>query len=460
MEEPTTHPEGFAARIERSAHNEADAVMADLARLRFRADQVARVMRALKLPFPDGLQFLLDPEPTYHYPEDGATDFAGTAAAPPETEPEAPPAPPPPPRRPAPPEAPEAEPPSSAAPTPAEPVASAQAAPDAPERTRKSPVSPGPEALPEHLRRMPAASGNGPLTTRIKAAEGQLKVYEDIKANTGSLPPEVADRTELPADRVGHYVRQLEDAGLIERTGRQRLKRGAAQGRVGNEWRVTSALHAVPRPAEAQEAASSVPPQRAGAQEAPADSAPPAAHTDAAPVAQSGSSTSDVITTARNWIVEQGEEAFSPSRFAEAVGVSPEAGMQLLQLFADRGIVEDLSSPGCLLYSYSPPREPGRAAELDRERAKARTAEEMDASRNGSGVPVAGTGRTRWSGDPATQALCERAERAGALVEKGRGHIVIRNAVTRARVIVSSTPSGGNSPDKTKKRLAAIGINI
>jgi hypothetical protein len=460
MEEPTTHPEGFAARIERSAHNEADAVMADLARLRFRADQVARVMRALKLPFPDGLQFLLDPEPTYHYPEDGATDFAGTAAAPPETEPEAPPAPPPPPRRPAPPEAPEAEPPEAAE----------DAAEALPRRgrtyvtatgvTRTTPVNPGPEALPEHLRRMPAAAGNGPVRPRIAAAEGQLKVYEDIKANPGSLPPEVADRVGLPQGRVGQYVRALSEAGLIERTGRQRFKRGVTSGRVGDEWRVTSALHAVPRPAEAREAASSVPPQRAGAQEAPADSAPPAARTGGVPVAQSGSSTSDVITTARNWIVEQGEEAFSPSRFAEAVGVSPEAGMQLLQLFADRGIVEDLSSPGCLLYRYSPPREPGRAAELDRERAKARTAEEMDASRNGSGVPVAGTGRTKWSGDPATQALCEKAERAGALVEKGRGHIIIRNAVTRARVIVSSTPSGGNSPDKTKKRLAAIGINI
>jgi hypothetical protein len=464
MAEPTNTPEGFADRIQREAREESVAIMADLARLKFRADQVGHVLRALKLPFPDGLQALLSGE------------ALAPAEAPPETETEAPPAPPGPPRRPAPPEAPEAEPPADAAPTPAEPVASAQAAPEEPRRgrtyvttdgvTRTTPVNPGPEAMPEHLRRMPASSGNGPLGPRVKAAEAQLQVFQDIGQNPGTLPPEIGPRIGMTDGNVGRYVRALAEAGLIEKTGVERFKHGAKTGRVGSEWRVKG-LTAATLPG-GEEAPGRVPPPEAAAASATTQpSAPTGGRPTGAPAAPSACTAEErrqvnAVTAARDWIVDRGDDRpFSPSEFADALGLTPEGGMQLLGLFAERGIVKDLSTPGNLLYVYDKPTEPGRAAERDHQRAKERAAAERHAGQNG-GEAVAGTGRaTRYSNHPDTQKLCERAKAAGAEVEKSGGdHIIIRNPTTKARVVLASTPSSGGSPDKTKKRLAAIGIHV
>lgn len=59
MSDHSRPEEGFAERIQREAGEEAAAVVADLAKVRFRADQVARVLRALDLPLPDEIGMLL-----------------------------------------------------------------------------------------------------------------------------------------------------------------------------------------------------------------------------------------------------------------------------------------------------------------------------------------------------------------------------------------------------------------
>lgn len=77
-------PGGFVERIQDEANAEAQAVLADLERLRFRADQVLHVLRALHLPIPEGLDGLRALAPIERVPP----------AEPVEPEPVEPPAPP------------------------------------------------------------------------------------------------------------------------------------------------------------------------------------------------------------------------------------------------------------------------------------------------------------------------------------------------------------------------------
>lgn len=476
MSEPnevTAEPEGFATRIQREAREEAETILAELVRLRFRADQVGHVLRALKLPYPDGLQALLTGGRLDGGP-DLQTDLgvpvplpAGYPLAPAEEGPVILPR-----GRTEPPDEPEPPEPAAAAaaaPTPVEPAAAAQRPRETPEAcqrrlreeaaerreagvTRRTPTHPGAEAMPEHLRRMPAASGNGPLNPRIVAAKNQRTVYEDIRDNPGSLPPEVAARVGMPEGRVGQYVRALAEAGLIEKTG-TRLKHGVTTGRVGNEWRV-------PRPRvtvdlederDAPEVTAPVPPPSA---------AEAACRPAARPVAEAGASPSttehgtDVITRARDWICGR-EDPFTEVQFAAAAGIKLESARPLLVLFQERKIVTDLSAAGMPLWEYEPPLEMGAAAEMDRARAKGLAAA---APRAEGSAPVEGTGSGRYSSHPATQALCVQAKALGATIERtGSGHIIIRNR--GERVVLAHTPASG-SLDKTRKRLNAIGVRV
>lgn len=317
---------------------------------------------------------------------------------------------------------------------------------------RGKPTHPGPEAMPEHLRRMPVASAAIPVRSRIPVAEMQLAVLQDVRENDsrgGVLTPEAAGRLDIAAARVRDALLALEAAGFVRRDG-TRLKHGVSSGKPGDQWFAIK-VEAV----SASGPVAAVPPPRAGAA-----SPTPAAPTVAPPVAAAGgpsssSVDSDVITRARDWICAQ-TEPFTESQFAAAAGIKLESAKPLLGLFQQRKVVADLSAPGMPLWEYVPPREMGSAAERDHARAKSLAAA---APRSEGSSPVSGTGNNgRYSSHPATQKLCQEAERLGATIERtGSGHIIIRHSGNR--VILGHTP-GTDALDKTRKRLRAIGIAV
>jgi DNA-binding transcriptional ArsR family regulator len=199
--EPGPEPgEGFAERIERETRVEAAAVVADLARLRFRADQVYRVLRALDLDVPDEIVQLT------------RTGLAEGLLAGREERPE----------------------PAQAPVVPAQPEAPVEPAPG-PAAAEKPPAAEkAPEEVPEHLRGMPGAGGGGPVTQRIATAEKQLQVYEALKAGT-ALASELEKTTGIPHARVSAHLRSLEAAGLVRYVGDRRTP-GVETGRFSKEY--------------------------------------------------------------------------------------------------------------------------------------------------------------------------------------------------------------------------------
>jgi hypothetical protein len=111
-------------------------------------------------------------------------------------------------------------------------------------------IAPAPTDMPSELAAMPAATRNGPLAPRIASARDQLKVYNAV-ARGPSVSGEVAKIAGLPTTRVTAYLRELEEAGLLRRTGVERRGRDQTLGRPGFEFEVAgpAAAPAAPAPA-------------------------------------------------------------------------------------------------------------------------------------------------------------------------------------------------------------------
>lgn len=395
--------EGFADRVAREAQEEAERVLRDLAHVRFRADQVLKVLRALGLPTPDQLEEIA-----------AAALDAELREEPP------PPAP------------------ETATPEPGEepppPVPEAQEPGEQPEHFKRDLSE-----FPEHLRRYPAAQKQGgTLTQQLKTAEIQHRITErvDRRGAIGltSTVNEVAQ--EIPDVRVaaiGDHMRALADAGIVGRTGANRLSAGQTRGRAGVEY---ESVHA-----EREEEPSPEP-----------EAAPDEPDPEAWPK----------LEEVRDAVVRR-EGIFSPRQVAERLA-SGEPGPTVMVIvearlrhLAEQGIVSDESlGEGMPLFEYKKPDGPGRAAELDAERSR-----EAAASNNGTGAPpVPGTGGDVRAGNKEVQEILDAARRAGGNVSKtGSDHYAIENPKNGRRVIIFGTP-GAPSRDKNRKKLAGIGLPI
>lgn len=506
-----TQSEGFADRVQREANEEAVAVLADLSKVRFRADQVVRVLRALGLVVPPELAELV----------------GGTVKEPPQ--------PPPPPAEAKVPERQEATDGGQVTEPPPAP-AKEQAPPPAPARGKVGGVVQhgGVEVMSEHLRGMPSAKKNMPVGDRTRICEEELaivKAVEEQPATSGELGAKLG----LAPHAIGDRIRTLGAAGLLRLTGDQRNGSGEYAPGTGEPIGFTGALAAMPAAASSESLghtavlqamqqlrvlnaarsrgkATFVPSEldelvampraraidainalaeqgvhlkRSGKMrrgekqtagrtsveyvltkvgddgqistpeevaQAAADQAVREAATAPPGAPQAEQVEAAHLARVRDFVVKQ-REPFSPAQVADAVGLPERIVRPCLAALIERNSVEYVGMDDLELYEYSKPTGPGAAAKLDVERRKA-------SSQNGAGAsgPVPGTGRRLHSSHKETDAFCAKAERAGGQVEKaGSGHIAIVNPANGKRFIISATPSS-TSMQKNEKKLREIGL--
>jgi hypothetical protein len=437
--------EDFATRAERvtreldglrsEAEQEAAAIVADLTRLKFRADQVARVLRQLHLPIPDRLGVLLDePAALAPAPKD---EPVGQIEVPVTRKPE------PEPvqhvtvglgsRR------------SAVHPSSTGDTTTGSHGPGTYTtrhgEVRGVPTHPGIEAVPVYLRHVPAARAGGPIGQRIATAEFQKRILDDVLAHPTAISNEVAERLGMnnPAGRarVAIHMSALMRAGLIRRTGINRRVPGNNVGKASIEY---------------------APPLLTGTA--------PVLHTE--PGRVDGASRTAPLTAARDWVVtREPTEQFTAATLASAIRprlvepITGDGALLILEGFIRKGWVTEHVHPPrrpdsvrpVRQFSYVPPSGAGRAADLDHERAKAST------GRRGRSNPVAGTGKKQWSTNSRTDAACHAAQKQwgkDSVVETGGGHIRVKPPGKPA-IYVSKSP-GVNNPAAELDRLRKAGL--
>lgn len=346
---------------------------------------------------------------------------------------------------------------------------------------------PGPEALPEHLRGMPSASGNISISTRIKATTGQRQVYDDVAAHPGTLGPEIAERTGLTTGAVGNYSRDLQKAGLIRQNGIERLKHGVTSGRAGKELEIVpGALEGGPRPTSPPSGAGGgdvTAPAPASSGKSPTVESPPSgssspgaesgerqtggvdrAANEAAATAGSDLSGAELLKLHRDYAVSmKGKGSFTATQAADALGVAVIASELMFSLLAEsaRGaIVIDVGVPGLKAYEYNemPTGKAGMGAAAQRDHA---TTKALGASNGSVSDPVARTGKSfvsQFSGVPEVQRLVRMAEQKwpGSVSKRGSEHIMIK--VPNHQPITIGANSKGNALRKDQTRLERAGL--
>ena len=517
----TGAPEGIADRFVREAKDEAASVVSELIRLRFRADQCVRVLRQLGLPVPPELEAILHPVAAVAVPPVApVADLrpvpppAPAPEPPPATEPSTPALPPA--AAVAPPETGQEQPPAAQPDkpkmTPQE-RGAAGAAAAAQNRTFLD------APAPEHLRReedieaalremgtdisskrileewklgsrasgervirhfyekgllvlqeLPTGQG-ATLKFKVGAPEDsafaklpvpaggweQIPVWTQAERKTLMLevtarqaaalvavmeevgkplvPKEVMEElakrygVEIPQARVADYLREMTPHGTVIRTGKMRRAKGQTAGRTSVEY----------RPVVVRRDAPDAPAAPAAAPEPPKDNGKVIDPNDLAKV--------------RDWVVKQ-KQPFNVEQAVEATLLTEEVVRAGLSALIARQVVAYVGMDDLELYEYQPPTGPGKAAETDAKRRRQTTARERS-------LPVDGTGHNgQFTPHKPTNDLLKQCEKAGAKVEKtGSGHFAVLNPATRQRVIVGST-EGSGSNNKTKKRLADIGITL
>jgi hypothetical protein len=419
--------EDFATRAERvtreldglrsEAEQEATAIVADLTRLRFRADQVSRVLRQLHLPIPDRLGVLLDePAALAPAPKD---EPVGQIEVPVTRKPE------PEPvqhvtvglgsRR------------SAVHPSSTGDTTTGSHGPGTYTtrhgEVRGVPTHPGIEAVPVYLRHVPAARAGGPIGQRIATAEFQKRILDDVLAHPTAISNEVAERLGMnnPAGRarVAIHMSALMRAGLIRRTGINRRVPGNNVGKASIEYAPPLLTGTAPVP-HIDSGRAEVPPSQAAPAAAPTGATVSAGD----PGRVDGDSRTDPLTAARDWVVtREPTEQFTAATLASAIRPR---------------LVEPITGDGALLIL---------------ERAKAST------GRRGRSNPVAGTGKKQWSTNSRTDAACHAAQKRwgkDSVVETGGGHIRVKPPGKPA-IYVSKSP-GVNNPAAELDRLRKAGL--
>lgn len=416
MSEVHVEPEGFADRVAREAQEEAQAVLADLERLKFRADQVARVLKALELPLPT-LWEVRWRDPVFlgaqETPEPAELPAPTPGTSEPVEGPQEPVLPPPPP---------------------------APAGPPAEEETvvPPEPAVRGAE-VPEHLRKMPAARTGGPLKVRVATAEDQLRILNVCEDGRDTFIT-VELREHLPGmnqDRIGAHVKALADAGLIQATGQNRRPPGVMIGKAAREYRPLRKRVLEPTATHVREA------KRQMEADAEAVCAP------------------EDLAKVRDHVTHRKDE-FTPKQVSQKTMVKEKVVRAAFQLLISRGSLvftrmTDTNDPEDV-YRFVKPTDPGDAARADAGRR------EQERDQNGRGtshgsMPVPGTGpRLRASG-PNAQAVNELLDElydAGHVPTREGGHFIIKSGHTR--LLFGSTPGTHRAVLDARTRLRNVGI--
>lgn len=416
MGEVTSTPDrasvGFADRIQAEARQEADRVLGELKRLRFDAHQIVRVLRALDLGVPEDLASFVGDAPQL-----GATlerislENRETAVE----------------------ESPETESPET------------ERKPE-PRRPEKTVLPPGQE-FPEHLAKMPAAQGRGPLSPRLVAAKKQRQVLDALAAQKNAVAGEIAREVEgIPVARVSDYLRMMEDCGLVRRTGRNRhdpVKLAEAHREGRHPGKASVEYVAVQESAEP------------GLSERPASesSSVDAGAERAAELERSAA------VAVRDFAVSAGD-AFSPRQVMEETGLEESDVRTELTDLLRRGVIAFVGMDDLELYEYRKPDGPGAAADLDAKRRERGVFVGGTGSSSG-GAPVAGTGGKVRAANPDVQKLIDAARQQGCKISHApNGHFEVR-APNGARLLISSTPSNPRTILNDRARLRREGkVNV
>lgn len=395
--------EGYHDRVKRESLEESDAVLADLERLRFRADQVLNVLRALKLPVPAKLGALMF-EPA---PADTETMVYEHKAVPvdPET----------------------AERQRRLYEEALE-VKDTATAKDKPKRSVASPP-------PEHLREMPAVrKGQWRPTTGIPAAERQLKVYEFIREHPDQLAVEIADQLGLSPHSVGTDVKEMVRLGLVRVTGTRRRK-GAEQGKVGNKLQVADGFPTKPVPSPGT------------------DRDDTAAEPASGPNLDQG-----VLNLVRAAFRDREGRTVEPQTLARKLGLSVHKVVASCAALHEAGSLERHGSGGPgTTYVWHKPSDAGPGNPR-------RNGDSKSKGESSGSLPVAGTGRQVRSASPEVNALLADCRKAGATVEHGSGHFIVRwqGHLGMVRAEVRATPGGDSQQavefDRMKLRRRGLGV--
>jgi DNA-binding transcriptional ArsR family regulator len=307
---------------------------------------------------------------------------------------------------------------------------------------RRMPKQPGIEAVPEHLRHLPAGKAGGPLPQRIEAAEFQLQVLNDVLAHPTTISVETASRLNMSGDqradraRVSKHMVALAEAGLIRPTGKNRVPIGKKMGKPAIEY----------APPEGR-----VPPTPAR---------PSAVDPGDTAVAR-GSSVEQEVTLlhkVRDWAVgQQDKGSFTAVDCATALGIPVAAAAAKLEILYDGSkIVKTVKGGGGLVdeYEYHKPVSMGAAALHDRIAAKARSA--GNGVKAAVEVPGSGWDPKQFTPNADMQKLIRRVHDAGWPISKGAGHIAVKPP--SGPIITLPTTPGKKGFRDAARRLVRAGL--
>lgn len=345
----------------------------------------------------------------------------------------------------------------------------APAAPPTPPKRTVTNV--GAEGMPPHLQRMPVATANIPVKSRVAAAELQLQALRYVGAGFGAaaiIAQQVAgtpDNEQPPppiSGRFGRVLRDLHAHDLVRRAGTeygpwQQPRGGSMGGRPGVRYQLTPLGREVVAEV-VQEHAEVLPPL------ALAPSAQPVAPPEQAPPPGAAALTLEMVRDAARSMEGRGQ--FSPTQVAAAIAESQDTAAEAVPLdavqahlgsLAERGVLRDESpTPDMPLFEYRRPDGPGKAAEIDQARA---AAQQEPVPPRGDGAPVPGTGRPERAPGADVDALLRAARKAGGTVERtGGDHFLVVMPGNRRAVIAGTPSSGGLQRDRLK--LRSIGVQI
>lgn len=301
----------------------------------------------------------------------------------------------------------------------------------------------GGEEVPPELASMPAVKGRTQLVAnQITAARKQKQVWDAILAiDAPFIILELVDRVDVPQARIGDYLRQFVDEGMIRPTGKSRRGPLFGPGKPAPEYEIAqrpASAQGPPRPTEAAEAAEA----------AEATTAPDLS-----------------LEFVRDYSRKMGG-FFSPAQLAakmeepepEGAGISvtaEELWPYLDELVARETLGDVSPTPDQRLYEFVKPTEPGRAAELDAER---RRADARSGGRSG-GVPVPGTGRPERAAHGNVTALLKAVESVGAKWRRTTSDHFLITLPDGRRATIGGTPnSGGFKQDSLKLRKLGIPV--
>jgi DNA-binding transcriptional ArsR family regulator len=394
---------GFADAIADLAMAEADAVVADLARVNFRADQVLRVLKALNLPVPDALASYGAAAQASPPRDPEADDIGGAMGAP-----------------------------------SAEPV---QAETPAPEPSDTPPVFDATDPLKVNtVKGDKPKRGHGDGGKAALGARNRDEIVAFLNTNGPALATEIADNVTADISAVRGHLRRLLDEGRIHLTGERR--RDARDKRRAGMMPVVYAAGASP---------GKLPPA-----EAPAKPA----ETPEAPIDEDG--LQDIVNRVRATMIRFAGDKMPIGQIAELAGVSKIAATAVMEQLASTGAVKKSRPPGSKedLYVYTAAVAVGSLTTDGP--GKPKTATNGTGTLTGPRVvkePVAGTGRPKTAGNQAVRDLIAKARRAGARVEpSGSGHWAV--FCPKGRILIPSTPSGDKSLRAAETRLKNAGLAI